>query len=349
MAQRLYRVAVIGCGHMGEEHVKRLYDKEYIELSYACDLDKERAERFCRRYGVLQAVTDRRVCLEDPAVDILLVSTYPDSHLTILKECIQYHKHLLCEKPVAADLAHAEEFIRLVRENPGTKVLIGHILRHNKTYQKVAEMIRQGAIGFPIVCRMSQNHHTMDWKKYLALLRQASPLVDCGVHYVDVMRWFTGAEVVSIQAVGARTEEDLAENEYNYGLMSLRLSDGSVGYYEAGWGNTMSSDNLKEFSGPRGRIRIIYQELRDRNHEEGDLIEYYRYPEKQYEMINIRADRKPADLQFDYLIRMIETGCEANPDIGDVEAALKVCLEADRKIRSQLLFKPEEDEHVTGS
>ena len=56
-------------------------------------------------------------------------------------------------------------------------------------------MIRSGAIGSPIIMRMSQNHHTMDWQKYLNLICETSPILDCGVHYLDVMRWFTVAEI----------------------------------------------------------------------------------------------------------------------------------------------------------
>ena len=52
-------------------------------------------------------------------------------------------------------------------------------------------MIKDGAIGSPIVMRMVQNHHTMNWAWYLELIKQTSPIIDCGVHYIDVIKWFT--------------------------------------------------------------------------------------------------------------------------------------------------------------
>ena len=88
--------------------------------------------------------------------------------------------------------------MELVKKHPEIKVLIGHLLRFNKTYQHAAEMIQNGAIGFPIIFRMVQNHHTMNWERYLSMLREVSPLIDCGVHYADVIHWFTGAKVTDI-------------------------------------------------------------------------------------------------------------------------------------------------------
>ena len=119
------------------------------------------------------------------------------------------------------------------------KVQIGYILRYNETYRRVAEMIHEGAVGSPLIIRMAQNHHVMDWKKYRALLEDTSPIVDCGVHYIDICRWFTGAEVSDVAGIGTTLDEEVPENSYNYGLITMHLTDGSIAYYEAGWGNSL--------------------------------------------------------------------------------------------------------------
>ncbi|MDD6176083.1 MAG: Gfo/Idh/MocA family oxidoreductase, partial [Firmicutes bacterium] len=261
---------------------------------------------------------------------IVIIATYPSSHLPLLKECLAAGKHVLCEKPISTSLQEGEEFVRLVKENPQCKVLVGHILRHNRSYQQIAEMIQSDVIGHPIIFRMVQNHHTMNWNRYLSLIRNTSPIVDCGVHYIDVIEWFTGSRVQDVTAAGMRTEESVPENRCNYGIMTLKLEDGSVGYYEAGWSNTLASDNLKEFAGPKGRIRLIYRKDRQMNQEEGDLIELYHYPEQQYETINLQSDRKPTGAQFDHLIRMIETDCPAVPSIDQVLHCFKVTLKAEQ-------------------
>jgi len=330
---KTYNVALIGCGQMGAAHLDDIYYKENVKITYVCDLDSERAAFFQRKYNAQNIISDYKDCIGKEDVDIVIAATYPSTHLSILKECIKNGKHLICEKPITPNLDEGKEFVRLVKENPQIKVLIGHILRHNTTYNKVHDMIASGAIGFPIIMRMAQNHHTMNWQKYLNLIKETSPIIDCGVHYVDVMRWFTGAEITEVSGVGLRTDEEVREDKFNYGIMTVKLSDGSVGYYEAGWANTMSSDNLKEFVGPKGRIKIVYRKDRHTHQEEGDLIEYYRYPEKAYELINVDSKRKPTGRQLDCLIDMIENNTPANPTIDDVWKSFEVTAKADRIIR----------------
>ena len=81
------------------------------------------------------------------------------------------------------------------------KVLVAHVLRHNRSYIRVRELIRGGAIGTLRLARMVQNHHAMDWARYKRLLADTSPLVDCGVHYIDVLQWFTGSSIVEVSGM----------------------------------------------------------------------------------------------------------------------------------------------------
>lgn len=182
--------------------------------------------------------------------------------------------------------------------------------------------------------RMVQNHHTVDWSRYLKLLVDSSPIVDCGVHYIDVMQWATGSKVSAVSGLCARTEPGVPDNSYNYGMLCIRFEDGSAGYYEAGWGNTIASENTKEFIGPKGRIKIIYRNDRNTHQEEGDLIEYYSYPENEYKMINIDSNRKPTWEQLQHLTNIIETGIDAVPSIDEVFNAYQIALIADSAIKS---------------
>jgi predicted dehydrogenase len=331
--EKIYGLALIGCGQMGESHIKRIYYKPNVKLQYVCDLNLEKAEELKRKYNAEFSENNVEKCIADSKVDIVICATYPSTHLEILKLCIKYGKHLICEKPITTNLEDGKEFVKLVKEHPECKVLIGHILRHNETYKKVAEVIQNDMIGHPIVMRMSQNHHTMNWPRYLNLINETSPIVDCGVHYLDVMQWVTGEKIVEISGIGSRTEPDVPVDKYNYGLVTTHLSGGSIAYYEAGWTNTIAAENTKEFIGPKGRIRIILKKDRHTHQEEGDLIEYYQYPEKIYHMINIRCDRKPCGKQFDYLIRMIEDNIEATPTIDEVFNCFELVLLADEKIK----------------
>ena len=139
----------------------------------------------------------------------------------------------------------AKEFHDLVKQAK-TKVLIAQCLRHNDTYTKVRNMIREGAIGEVRFIRMVQNHHIMNPKRYGASFRRLSANVDCGVHYIDVIRWFTGVR----DYLGRRPGTDIdghGTNEFDHGILTMKLSNGGSAYYEAGWANNLVSRKLKEF------------------------------------------------------------------------------------------------------
>lgn len=329
----MYNVVLIGCGHMGDTHLKDIYLKENVNIYGVVDLSEQRAKLFAKKYGADSYSTDYMRYLKDEKCDIVICASYTNSHLEILKQCIKHHKHLLCEKPIASNLEDGNEFVSLVK-NADIKVLVGYILRHNATYKKAAQIIKSGALGSPLVIRMTQNHHVINWDKYRALLQDTSPIVDCGVHYIDVCRWFTGAEVTDVGGISSRIDDECPEHQFNYGLITMHLSDGTIAYYEAGWGGSVSANNVKEFIGPKGRIRIIERENRSW-HEEGDLIELYTKADGKYDMINVDAVRRPTGAQLQHLIDMIEKDVPAVPSIDDVYRSFEIALNADTFLKNK--------------
>jgi predicted dehydrogenase len=328
-----YGILLVGCGYMGAAHLEEIYFRDNIEIRGVVDHDPERAQAFMKKYGALSWGTDYSQYLCDSCVDIVIIATYPSTHLQILKACLEHGKHVLCEKPMTPVLAEAQEFVRLVKASK-SKVLVGHILRHNMTYGKIAEMIHNGAIGSPIVLRMVQNKHTMDWQRYLELINNTSPLIDCGVHYLDIMQWFCQSKIVEVSGICAKTEPDIDTNKYNYSMLCVKLEDGSIGYYESGWGNTIAYEDVKEFIGPKGRIKLTYRKDRTQHKEEGDLIEYYNYEQNKYEMINHVSKFKPTWEQFSYLIKMIEEDIESEPSIDEVYKVYAIAFAADEAVRT---------------
>lgn len=337
-AVKKYNVVLVGCGHMGRAHLDLISALKNVNLFAVVDVDEGKAKHFKERYHAGRYYTDYRDAVAEKAVDIVIICTYPSTHLEILKECVKNQKHVLCEKPITPTIEEAGEFINLM-ETADVKILCGYILRHNKSYQLIKTLIRKGEIGGPVLMRMTQNHQTVDWQRYRVLIEETSPIIDCGVHYVDVMEWVTGEKIQKVTAVGASTEPDIKKGDYNYGLLTASLSGGSLGYYEAGWGNTISAINEKEFIGPKGRIRLILQNDRADSRQDGDLVEVYQYPEGIYERHNVFCQRKPTDDQLSYLIRMIEENIPPVPTPQEVLRGMKTVLEADRKIRQQKIFK----------
>lgn len=326
---KTYGVLLIGCGHIGMQHLQDIYYRENIRLEAVVDKEPERAAQAARRCGALAWGQDYRHFLESDRVDIVIIASYTDSHLPILLECLAHHKHVLCEKPIARTLEEGQAFVEAIQKAP-EKVLIAHILRHNRSYQKVRELVQEGAIGELRLLRMVQNHHAMNWSRYCRLLEDCSPTVDCGVHYYDVAQWITGSSITQVSGFGTKTQPDAPRT--NYTMVSFCLENGCKGFYEAGWGQSMRSSNIKEFIGTKGRITLELQAQRGSDCEEGDLITLLRSDTDSYKTINVRAEYKDMYAQLKALIAMIETGGPGDPTIEEAWSAFRVALAADEAI-----------------
>ena len=330
-------MVVIGCGHIGQEHLHDICFRENVRVVAVVDFNLELASECARKYSGGNHVefgADYREFIGRDDVDIVIVATYADTHFTILKDCIAAGKHVLCEKPSAPTYEEAEEFCRAVKAS-NIRVLIAHILRHNTLYQKAGELIREGVIGDVRLIRMAQNHHIVDRPRYMNLLRDCSPIVDCGVHYIDVIRWLTGLEIVSCTGQGAIIDPTIPEGTYDYGMIQMRLSNGGTAYYEASWSATVETENFKEFVGTKGRMRLILADNRGLFREEGNLLELYTNDGGRRE-INVEGEYKDMYAQLSCLIDMIENGSEGTPTLEDAMIAFRFVTECDAMARRQL-------------
>lgn len=130
----MYNVVLIGCGHMGSVHLDDIYMMKDICVYGVVDTYAERAEMFAKKYGAKSYDPSYMRYIKDKNTDIIICATYPETHLDILKQCVKYKKHLLCEKPIASNTEDAKEFVSIVK-GTDIKVHIGYILRFNETYR----------------------------------------------------------------------------------------------------------------------------------------------------------------------------------------------------------------------
>ena len=324
-----YGVMLIGCGHIGAEHLDDIYHRPEFSVEAVVDRDPTRAQQFAQRYGARSWGEDYMSFLFDKSIQIVIIATYADSHLSILEDCLAAGKHVLCEKPVAYSLEDGKRFCELVK-TARTKVLVAHILRHNASYRRIAELIHSGAIGDLRLMRMVQNHHAMNWERYKNLLENCPPIVDCGVHYLDVMQWFSGSPIVQVSGISAKLDEDAPRD--NYGMIHAVMENGCIGYYESGWGQNIAARNVKEFVGTEGRITLTLQYNRACDQEEGDLITLYRSDSKEYRTINLPSKYKDMYAQMMTLVDMIEKNEPADPTIDEVFSAFVAVNTAERAI-----------------
>jgi predicted dehydrogenase len=190
--------------------------------------------------------------------DAVCISTYSETHAPYAVAAIEAGAHVFLEKPVADTLADAERVVHAARA-ARKALVVGYILNVHPAWQRFTELAR--TLGKPLVMRMNLNQQSAgsQWETHKNLLNSTSPIVDCGVHYVDVMCRMTGARPVAVNGIAARLADDIAPGQVNYGHLQVTFDDGSVGWYEAGWGPMMSETAffVKDVIGPRGAVSIV--------------------------------------------------------------------------------------------
>src|SRR5262249_20035647 len=169
--------------------------------------------------------------------------------------------HVFLEKPIAETVADAERVVAAAEAN-NRKLLVGLGPRHSPTWARFMELAR--GLGKPLVMRMNLNQRSIGpaWTWHKDLMKSLAPIVDCGVHYVDMMCHMTGAKPVRVHAIGARLSDEIAPDMYNYGQLQVIFDDGSVGWYEAAWGPMLSQTAfiVKDIIGPKGSISAMSPE-----------------------------------------------------------------------------------------
>ena len=192
--------------------------------------------------------------------DAVAICTYTEHHAAMAVQALAAGAHVFCEKPLADTLEAARRVVGAARA-AGKTLLIGYILRVHPSWSRFVEIGR--TLGKPLVMRMNLNQQSAGsfWEVHKKLMQSTSPIVDCGVHYVDIMCQVTGARPVAVHAVGARLTSEIAPAMYNYGHLHIVFDDGSVGWYEAGWGPMMSETAyfVKDMIGPE-RQRVDRRE-----------------------------------------------------------------------------------------
>ncbi len=252
------RILVVGCGNMGTSHARAYHQLEGFELVGLVSRKPESREKLSKELGGYPTFGDFESALAATRPDAVSINTYPDTHSAYIRSCLEADAHVFVEKPLALTVEDAQSLVELAIAKK-KKMVVGYILRVHPAWAKFVE-VAQG-LGKPLVMRMNLNQQSSgeQWYTHKQLMNSMSPIVDCGVHYVDIMCLMTKSVPVSVSAIGARLSDEIDSQMYNYGQLQVRFKDGSVGWYEAGWGPMMSETAffVKDVIGPKGCVSIV--------------------------------------------------------------------------------------------
>lgn len=242
---------------MGTSHARAYQKLEDFSIAGVVSRGPESRGRLSSELGGVAEFSDFETALSATKPDAVCISTYPDTHADYTIKALEAGAHVFVEKPIAETVDDAETVVNAAKK-AGKKVVVGYILRHHPGWVQFIEHAQ--TLGKPLVMRMNLNQQSTgsEWEVHKQIMSAMSPIVDCGVHYVDVMCQMTKARPISVHAIGARLSEEIDPEMYNYGQLQVRFDDGSIGWYESGWGPMISEEAyfIKDVMGPKGSVSI---------------------------------------------------------------------------------------------
>jgi predicted dehydrogenase len=257
MTDHPVRVLVAGLGNMGYSHALAYHEHPGYEIVGLVT----RSGKVPERLAAYPSYRDFHAALAETAPALVSINTYTDTHAEYAIAAMQAGAHVFVEKPLAVSVAQARAVVDTARAL-GRKLVVGYILRHHPSWIDFIERAR--AFGGPYVMRLNLNQQSAGkhWEVHKRLMETTSPMVDCGVHYIDVMCQITDARPVQVRGMGVRLTDEIASEQMNYTHLQVIFEDDSVGWYEAGWGPMMSETAffVKDVITPRGAISIVMDE-----------------------------------------------------------------------------------------
>lgn len=191
------RVAVLGVGLMGADHVARIDRKiKGARVAVLNDYFTEKAEQIAAGIDGCRAIADPLDAIADPDVDAVVLATPGPTHEKQLLACLEHGKPVMCEKPLTTDVETSLEVVKREAELGRKLIQVGFMRRFDDEYAALKAMVAAGDLGEPLLMHCAHRNpavpHGFD---------SAMVVRDSLVHEVDVTRFMFDEEITSIQIV----------------------------------------------------------------------------------------------------------------------------------------------------
>lgn len=259
------KYALIGCGRIAVNHVKAVNNNK-LEFVAACDIvpenidilfDKQEPDN---KESIARYTDYKQMIEEHPDIELVSIATPSGIHAEIALFCIDHGINVIIEKPMAMNIADADEIIRRSEEK-GVVVSACHQNRFNVAVQKTRKALEAGRFG-----RLSHGSIHVRWNRNKAYYDQApwrgtwqddgGCLMNQCIHGIDLLRWMMGGEVESVYGVTRQQFHDYLEAE-DVGMAVVTFKNGAVATIE---GTTnVYPKNLEEtlyLFGEKGTVKI---------------------------------------------------------------------------------------------
>ena len=146
----LLRVAIVGCGKIADSHAAQIRRIKGCDIVAVCDREELMARQLAERFKVERYFDDLGRLLEESRPHVVHITTPPQSHFAIARQCLERGCHVYVEKPFTLDAREAEELVRLA-ERRGLGLTVGHDAQFSHAARRMRDLISRGYLGDRVV------------------------------------------------------------------------------------------------------------------------------------------------------------------------------------------------------
>ncbi len=234
------RFGMIGCGTVaGYGHLPALASlTDVIELVAISDLNESRLAELKEKYNLEATYADYHELLARDDIEAIGMAVPLPNHYQVVIDAAAAGKHVFGEKPIAPTVEQGMEMVEAM-DRAGKLFAINFEMRHSDPMPEMKRLLDSGAIGELKVVRFVGNWMGGRWAgedRYRMLITEGlGPIVDCGIHYFDLARWFTGSEYAEISAKGTYVED---YPNPDHVIATCQMENGVLVLNENGWAYT---------------------------------------------------------------------------------------------------------------
>lgn len=254
-------VGVIGVGRIGAIHFANVLKNTDLSLKWIIDVNKNAADEFAKKVPIkfgCKSSSNIEDMLQDPSVQGVIICTPTSEHTKSILSCLRAGKAVMCEKPIAMNLNDIDSCYN-ESKRLNVPLLCGYQRRHDASFSKTRDSIKDGVIGKLHMLRTSSRDHPYPTLNYLKI--SGKILHDCCSHDLDVMRWLTGEDPVEVFAMGHAFNPQVKElNDWDTVNISLKFPSGTVGNIDVSRFSAYGYDQRIEAFGDKGMVQANNQQ-----------------------------------------------------------------------------------------
>jgi len=229
-------VGIIGLGHNGLGHLEAHRRVGKSEVVAVCDVNPERLKAASERYGIGTTYGSAEDLCSDPAVEAVSINTGDPFHVEPFLTALKCGKHILVEKPLANSVEGVGAIVRAARAaDQHLKLAVGYILRFNPVFEEIHRLCTTGELGriyymegdyvhnLLYQANQTDGHTGVNW-----YLQNEKPMVGGGSHPLDLLRWFSGANVREVRGFSNHVAFPRMAND-DCQVALFRFDNGAVG------------------------------------------------------------------------------------------------------------------------